>query len=155
EHAVPDGTVQRVLWAPKWLPDSGKEKRDPFEVVGRFGSVSPGEEIYAEEVTNLSQWLRSRLDPPLSVPPSAEVAPRLSVIAAATEDNVDVNQLANRLQASDIHVRPHYAGNVSPENLQQNDFALVPWGAASGAAIEKLLAVLMAVRQRVFVLRLP
>ena len=52
----------RILWAPKWLTDRTKGKRDPFEVVQRFGGLGPGEEVYAEEVTDLSQWLRGRLD---------------------------------------------------------------------------------------------
>ena len=52
----------RVLWAPKWLPGRPEAKRDPFAVVGRYGERQDGEEVYGEEVTDLSQWLRARLD---------------------------------------------------------------------------------------------
>jgi hypothetical protein len=155
EHGMTNAPVPRVLWAPKWLPDSTKERRDPFNVVGQFGGISPGEEVYGEEVTNLSQWLRSRLDPPLPVPMPAQAMPRLIVIAAAAEDNGDVNQLANRLQASDIRVRPLYAGSASPVSPQPDEIALILWGAAGGAAIDKLLGDLMLARERVFMLRLP
>jgi hypothetical protein len=155
EHASNRSRVPRVLWAPKWLPEQTKERRDPFDVVARFGGICPGEEVYGEEVTNLSQWLRSRLDPPLPVPTPAQAVLRLIVVAAAADDNGDANQLANRLQASDIRVRPLYAGSALPVTLQPDDVALVPWGAAAGAAIDKLVADLMLARQRVFVLRLP
>ena len=155
EHAAAGAPVPRVLWAPKWLPENPKKRRDPFDVVARFGGIWPGEEVYAEEVTNLSQWLRSRLDPPLPVLTPAQPVLKMIVVAAAAEDNGDANQLANRLQASDIRVRPLYAGSALPVTLQPEDIALVPWGAASGAAIDKLVADLLLARQRVFVLRLP
>ena len=46
--------------APKWTPEHRDKKRDPFEVIARFGDLQPNEEIYAEEVTDLSQWLREQ-----------------------------------------------------------------------------------------------
>jgi hypothetical protein len=57
-------TVVSTAWAVfgNRPPDRSKDKRDPFEVVQRFGGLHPGEEVYAEEVTDLSQWLRGRLD---------------------------------------------------------------------------------------------
>ena len=33
------GVFPRILWAPKWLTDRSKGKRDPFEVVQRFGGL--------------------------------------------------------------------------------------------------------------------
>ena len=56
EHAVAAAgvTFPRLLWAPKWLPDRPQAKRDPFEVVDRFGERQGGEEIYGEEITDLS-----------------------------------------------------------------------------------------------------
>jgi hypothetical protein len=63
EHAGARPGFERILWAPKWLPGRQADKRDPFEVVDRFGPLRDGENVFAEEVTNLSQWLRLRLDP--------------------------------------------------------------------------------------------
>src|SRR5262249_34296351 len=74
------GRVPCVLWAPKWLPDRRVGKRDPFEVVNRFEGSSPGEQIYAEEVTDLSQWLRARLSP--HKPACGSALPRLLVASA-------------------------------------------------------------------------
>jgi hypothetical protein len=155
EQKSADPSVPRVLWAPKWLLDGTKEKRDPFNVVARFGGIHPGEEVYGEEVTNLSQWLRSRLDPPLPALTPTHAVFRLIVISAAAEDDGDVNQLANRLQASDIRVRPLYASSAMPANSQQDDIALIVWGAATGTIIDTLVGGLMLAGLRIFVLRLP
>lgn len=155
EPGATRASIPRILWAPKWLPDSKAEKRDPFEVVARFGDVSPGEEVYGEEVTDLSQWLRNRLSPP--PPPAAQTkAPiRLFVVGAAAEDNAVVIQLANRFQARDVRVRPVYAGSPLPADAQQDDLIFIVWGVAMGSAIEELVARLATARLRLFVLLLP
>jgi hypothetical protein len=132
ENVATTVPVPRVLWAPKWLAGNAKERRDPFDVVARFGGIWPGEEVYAEEVTNLSQWLRSRLDPPLPILTPTQAVLKMIVVAAAAEDNGDANQLANRLQASDIRVRPLYAGSASPVTLHPTISHSYP-GARPGA----------------------
>ena len=33
------GVFNRILWAPKWLADRSKGKRDPFAVGQRFGGL--------------------------------------------------------------------------------------------------------------------
>ncbi|MDM0002980.1 toll/interleukin-1 receptor domain-containing protein [Variovorax sp. J22P240] len=154
EHNSSSKPVPTVLWAPKWLPDDAVQKRDPFEVLARFGPICPGEEVYGEEVTNLSQWMRSRLQPSgaLSAVPHSRVD--LSVIAASPEDNGGVNQLANRLQAADVRVRPVYAG-AEPAEVLREQIALLVWGAADGDGVGKIVADLWAAGRRAFVLRLP
>jgi hypothetical protein len=61
EHAGGVAAFPRILWAPKWLPGH-MDKRDPVDIVKRFGAISAGEEVYAEKVTDLSQFLRGRPD---------------------------------------------------------------------------------------------
>jgi hypothetical protein len=151
EHNAGSKPIPTIFWAPKWLPDHAAGKRDPFQVLARFGAVRAGEHVYGEEVTDLSQWLRSRLQPD-----GARQARQISlcVVAASAEDDGYVNQLANRLQASDIRVRPTYAGEF-PAGRPSEDIALVVWGAAAGGAIRKIVDDLTAAGRRVFVLRLP
>jgi hypothetical protein len=154
EHGI-KSPIPRVLWAPKLPPDLN-EKRDPFAVVARFGGISRGEEIYAEDVTQLSQMLRYRLDPPMLVQKPVQDIPRLIVLSAAPEDDGDANQLANRLNAPpDVRARPTRAGDPLPASAQPGDIALIPWGAAGVAAIDKLMTDLIPVGLRVYVLRLP
>jgi hypothetical protein len=155
------GVFARILWAPKWLPDRSKGKRDPFEVVHRFGDLQPGDEVYAEEVTDLSQWLRGRLDreddkakpealsdngPPSSTPPV-----RTLLVASAHPDDDDVaTLLANRLQSPEIQIRPVVAGDpVVPGEA----VVIVPWGNADHSAISSLLTALEPLKP--IVLRLP
>jgi hypothetical protein len=128
----------RVLWAPKWLPERPGAKRDPFEVVQRFGGLSPGEEVYGEAVTDLSQWLRARLNP--SSQASADAVSTLLVAGAVPEDDALVSMLANRLQSDQISVQPVFAGGgLPPGDGVGSAAALVLWGRADRATIDTLL----------------
>ena len=150
ERAAGAGAFTRILWAPKWLADRSKGKRDPFKVVERFGPLSPGEEVYAEEVTDLSQWLRGRLDREEedakvgassnkdTRPPAPE--PRtLLVVSADPEDDELVTPLANRLQSAEIKVRVAFA---SDPPVTDASAAIVLWGKADQSRISARLAAL-------------
>jgi hypothetical protein len=142
ERAAAGGRLPRVLWAPKWLPGSQESKRDPFKVVERFGGLSTCEEVYAEEVTDLSQWLRARLSPPKLQP--AHAATRLLVAAPAPEDDDLVAVLANRLQSDEIRVQPLFAGEPPPSgDVERFSAVLVPWGKADRTSIDALLGALI------------
>jgi hypothetical protein len=154
EHAGVVAKFPRILWAPKWLPEHKETKRDPFEVVKRFGAVSAGEEVYAEEVTDLSQWLRGRLD---QTGPKMPHPVQTLVVAGGTADDDDlVSMLANRLQSEEIKVKALFAGDpIPPADATSASAALVPWGKADRASIDALLASLSARTPRLIVLRLP
>ena len=155
------GVFTRILWAPKWLADRSKAKRDPFEVVQRFGGLRPGEEVYAEEVTDLSQWLRGRLEreeekrrpgapPDKDMPPASPKALPLLIASADPDDDELVSALANRLQSPEIKIRPLFAGDPP---LPDESSAIVPWGKADHSAICALLAALEPLKP--IVIRLP
>jgi len=139
-------SLPRILWVPRWLPGRGQEKRDPFEVVRRFGGVRPGEEIYGEEVTDLSQWLRRRLKP-------APAAAALIVATAAEDDDDLVADLANLLQGLGPRVTAVFTGAEMPVT---GDAAvvLILWGKADRPALDALLARVPA-GARITCLRLP
>jgi TIR domain len=150
ERGAATRTFTRILWAPKWLTDRTKGKRDPFQVVQRFGPLLPGEEVYAEEVTDLSQWLRGRLDREEenakfgatsnkdTRPPPPE--PRtLLVVSADPEDDELVTPLANRLQSTEIKVHVAFAGD--PPVIDASA-AIVMWGKADQSKISARLATL-------------
>ena len=143
--------LPRVLWAPKWLPASPNVKRDPFVVVARFGERQDKEDVYGEEVTDLSQWLRGRLDRRDEQQPQA-AAPVILIAAAASEDNELVLTLAGRLPDDDV--RPLWAGDPVPADLQRSQ-VVIPWRSASGAALESLLAAVKETAASITVLRLP
>lgn len=146
--------LPRVLWAPKWLPERPGGKRDPFEVVRRFGGLSPGEEVYGEEVTDLSQWLRGRLNP--SAPASASSVSTLLIAGAVPADDALVGMLANRLQSNEISVQPVFAGDALPaDDDLLSAAALVPWGKAGRASMDGLLDRLAPLRMPITVLSLP
>jgi hypothetical protein len=154
EHAGRQVGLPRVLWAPKWLPERPERKRDPFEVVRRFGGLSPGEEVYGEEVTDLSQWLRARLNP--SAPASASSISTLLIAGAVPADDALVSLLANRLQSDEISVRPVFAGDALPEDGGVRSAAvLVLWGKADRASMDGLLDRLAPLRMPITVLSLP
>jgi hypothetical protein len=148
------GAFPRVFWAPKWIPGKQDNKRDPFMVVDRFGGLQEGEEVYAEEVTDLSQWLRERLNPPK--PQSTFAATRLLVAAAGPEDDDLVATLANRLQCPEITVQPLFAGvPLLQGDVAQFSALLVPWGRADRISIDGLLSVLGPLGPPITVLALP
>jgi TIR domain len=154
EHAGREVGLPRVLWAPKWLPERQGGKRDPFEVVRRFGGLSPGEEVYGEEVTDLSQWLRGRLN--LSAPASAGSVSTLLIAGAVPADDALVGMLANRLQSDEISVQPVFAGDALPaDDGVRSAAALVPWGKADRASMDGLLDRLAPLRMPITVLSLP
>jgi hypothetical protein len=168
EFAGASGPVPRVLWVPKWLPGNRDSKRDPFDALKKFGTLLPGEEVYAGEATDLSQMLRSRLvpQPPVvnaapnllvaAAAPVANAVSHLLVAAAAPEDDGLVGPFANRLQSDDIKVRPRFSNDAAPPgNLDRTTAVLVLWGNASQAAIDAMLDAFIASHARVTVLSLP
>jgi TIR domain len=137
----------RVLWAPKWLPGNRDKKRDPFEVLTRFGGLMPGEEIYAEEATNLSQMLRARLAP------TTQGAPVFVIAAAAAEDDGLVSVLSNRLQSDEITVKPRFAHEVDTfDSFGHATVMILLWGMASRASVDTLLDALAPSHAKVTVL---
>jgi hypothetical protein len=149
----------RILWAPKWLADRSKGKRDPFQVVGRFGGLQPHEELYAEEVTDLSQWLRGRLEfeekgeagSPDNGTRSFEVQARPLLIASAhAEDDELAASLANCVQSPEVKVSLACAGDAIPPG---ETAAIVPWGIADKNAIFALLTAMEPIKPTI--LRLP
>jgi hypothetical protein len=154
EHSGAAGPIPRLLWVPKWLPGRRDSKRDPFEVLKRFGGLSSGEEIYAEEATDLSQWLRGWLK--THTPSTARIVSSLVVAAAASEDDGVVGMLANRLQSEEIKVKPLFGGDaVVIDDLNQATAVFVLWNNASRTAIETLLDALASTSARVTLLYLP
>jgi hypothetical protein len=149
----------RILWAPKWLADRSKGKRDPFQVVARFGGLQPHEELYAEEVTDLSQWLRGRLEleendktcPSDSGARSSKAPPRPVLVASAhPEDDELAASLANCVQSPEVKVSFACAGDTIPPG---ETAAIVLWGGADKTAILALLAAMEPIKP--VVLRLP
>jgi hypothetical protein len=154
ELAACGAALPRVLWAPKWVPGQRDMKRDPFEVVRRFGELQSGEEVYAEEVTDLSQWLRDRLRP--SQRSGAIVTNHLFVAGAVRDDDELVSALANRAQSEIVKVQPLFAGDKLPaEGGTNHTVAIVVWGAADRPSIEALLSDLAPVFRRLIVLTVP
>ena len=154
EHAGAVAAFPRILWAPKWLQEHKNAKRDPFEVVQRFGTTSAGEEVYAEEVTDLSQWLRGRLNQ--TKPERPHPTQTLLVAGASTDDDDLVSTLANRLQSEKIRIKALFAGDpMTPVDATSPAAAIVPWGKANRASIDALLSSLSARTPRLVVLRLP
>ena len=142
--------LPRVLWAPKWLPGRPETKRDPFAVVDRYGERRACEEVYGEEITDLSQWLRGRLERRVvSAPPAAPV---VLVAAAAEADNELALTLAGRLPDDDV--QPLFAGDPPPAEAGK-PHVLIPWGKADRTALDGMLAAVKPIAASVTVLRLP
>ncbi len=153
-HATAKGGP-RILWAPRWMPDQRERERDPFEVTNRFGGIQAGEEVYAKELTDLSQWLRDRLMPRK---PDAPPRPpdRVWVAGSAADDDALVADLANRLQACGLTVQPFFADDPLPTaGPAGGTLALVPWSASGSEAMKALLAKLAPLVSSIVVLRLP
>jgi hypothetical protein len=149
----PNGQIARLLWAPKWLPERRERKRDPFEVLKRYGGLSPGEEVYAEEATDLSKWLRTKLDPPKPV--AAAAVQRLLIAGAMPNDDDLVARLANLVQSDEINVKALFAGEAAAVcNLAPPTCVITLWGNASGPAIATLLDSVEPFGRR-FILCLP
>lgn len=148
------GGLRQILWAPKWLPGRPHTRRDPFAVVAQYGERRAGEEVYAEEITDLSQWLRSRLYQPEAKPP--ERGPRHMLVAGASAADDDlVSTLAGRLQGKDLQVQALFAGDLLPVIESAAAFSvLVPWGEAARADLDALFATLTPLAP-ITVLRLP
>jgi len=152
ENAAARLCFDRILWAPKWLPGGQADKRDPFEVVDRFGPLCDGEHVFAEEVTNLSQWLRGRLDPP-----DPQSVTQLLVAAAIDADSGLATTLASRLQSDQTSIlSPYFCGDPLPGLAEgTTTVVLIPWGDATRNEVEALLADLSAIASRTVLLRLP
>jgi len=124
--------LPRILWAPRWVPALHGEKRDPLEVVRRSGGLRAGEEVYGEEVTDLSQWLRSRF-----LPTRDE---EILVVAASIDGDDDlVASLANLSQGLGLKVSVVFHGDPMPA-VGPDSTVLVPWDQADRATLEALLA---------------
>jgi hypothetical protein len=148
------GRMPQILWTPKWLPSRPDTKRDPFAVVAQYGERQAGEEVYAEEITDLSQWLRGRLDRPEAKPPE-RAARHLLVAGASAADDDLVSTLAGRLQGEDLEVQVLFAGDPPPAMEPATTFSvLVPWGKAGRAELDAVFAALPPLAA-ITVLRLP
>jgi hypothetical protein len=138
EHAA-QRPLPRVLWTPKWLPGLPDKKRDPFEVAGRFGGVRSGEELFAEEVTDLSQWLRERLKP--KGPPRPLGAEVILVLAVDPADDDLAFDLAGLAQNLGPRVLPVASDEDLPTATTDGPpAALIAWGAARPEAVEACLS---------------
>ena len=126
------------MWAPKWVPGQPEKKRDPFEVMARFGGLQVKEEVFAEGVTDLSGWLRDRLEAK-----TAEGKP-IVLIAADPADEEAVLALASLLQGIGPRVLPVRCDEALA--LQAGGIAagVVVWGAAGLAAVDACVAGLKA-----------
>jgi TIR domain len=131
--------LPRVFWAPKWLPGNASTKRDPFEVASRFGGLKASEELFGEEVTDLSKWLRDRLA--AEAQPSTTGGPGLVLIAAAdTADEAAAFDLARLLQGVGRRVLPLAPSDPVPSTEHGAlPRLLILWGAAEVAAIDVCL----------------
>jgi hypothetical protein len=144
----------KVLWAPKWLPERQQDKRDPFAVVDRYGGLQENELIYAEEVTDLSQWLRLKLDPPAVQPEAPKV--RLTVATAADADSALTSALASRVQSDETIVQALFPGDPIPAHHEGcNHGGIIPWGEASREQVDTVINSLSPLVGRLVVLSLP
>jgi hypothetical protein len=143
----------QILWAPRWLPgSSAADKRDPFAVIAGFGGRRQGEEVFGEEVTDLSQWLRKRLEPAPAPAPAAQPEAALIVASAHADDDEHAVELANLAQGHGPRIRSWLADAAGSPG--DGSTVLIPWGSAPPAALDALLARLAAGSQRIC-LRLP
>lgn len=146
--------LPQILWVPRWLPDSSPvDKRDPFAVVANFGGRRDGEEVYGEEVTDLSQWLRKRLGPDPVPAPGMKSGSSLLIASAQADDDEFAVELANLAQGHGPRTKPLVTGDAWSE-YERRATVLIPWGNAARADIDALLAQLPA-QSRVICLRLP
>lgn len=152
--------LSRIIWVPRWLPNQKTDKRDPFEVMQHFEGLQESEEIHHGEVTDLSQWLRQRLQPASDTGDNLKHSThteinRILVSAAHNEDEVQAIDLANRLQACGYSVQLFFSNDDSPSTQSLNHtLVLIPWGQAGGADLELMLKRLTASAQTIC-LRLP
>ena len=133
-------------------PPSGRQARS-LRGGGAVGGRQDGDAVYGEEVTDLSQWLRARLEAKTE-PPPAGGPPIVLVAAAADPDNILVTALVGRLLEVEADIRPLFAGEPPPP-ADAAPFVLIPWGKAGRAALEGLLDAVKPVARSVTVLRLP
>lgn len=141
-RGVNDGSRPlRVLWTPKWLPGLAGGKRDPFDVASRFGGLAQGEELFGEEVTDLSQWLRERLVPKPEIASETSAAlGALLVMSAGSDDDDRAYDLARLLQNLPRRVQPVASDEGLPAAAPDaSPQALIVWGAAEKAAIDARL----------------
>jgi hypothetical protein len=143
--------LPRILWAPKWLPDAQVGKRDPFKVIGRYDGLKEGEQVYAEPVTELSQWLRDLLGPRGAAP---STLPSVFIAGVTCADDQHVGMLANALQLAGRDVEALFAGAPTPARPAQPGMVLLAWGDADEAALVARLEALESLGRRA-VLRLP
>lgn len=146
--------LPRILWVPRWLP--GQEvlvKRDPFEIVKKFGGLQQGEEVYGEEVTDLSQWLRKRIESPPEPIVAAKPNQLLVVASAQPNDDELATEMANLAQGTVPHIKPLFADEAWGD-AEIGAVVLIPWGNATGLELNSLLEKLPQ-SVSAFCLRLP
>ncbi len=134
-------SVPRVLWIPRWLPGQTDGKRDPAEAAKGFGGLGKLEEIYGEDVTGLSKWLRERLKPEMEVVDNHSNAKfeRILVAAAHRDDEELTVALANQAQGCGLTVQACFPDEEPPAELDHT-LVLIPWGAAKGVDLQTLLS---------------
>lgn len=109
----------------------------------RIGPIARNEEIYGEDITRLSQWLRKRLapvtptqnhsPPPVVAPEFQATLPLFStihILSAHPDDYESVIQIARNIQGYGIAVKPHRNVQDLPTKLESS-VIIVPWGVAS------------------------
>lgn len=129
---------------------------NPDEIIkNRIGNLSEQEEIFGENITSLSQWLRKRLKPmPSNIESSLAVKFQQILVAAAHPDDKELAiKLARNLQGYGLTINWYLAGNQPPSELQRT-VTLIPWGHASETNIQTLSTKLSASTQ-VICLLLP
>lgn len=151
--------VSRILWVPRWLPNQKDKPRDPFEVLQqRFAGLQPQEEIHHGEVTDLSQWLRQRLQSAtpatnaLDIPVSYH---RILVASAHADDEELAADLANQMQACGFTVKLYFSDDdAMPAQDLMDTLVWIPWGNAGVTDLESMLDKL-ATAGKIVCLRLP
>ncbi|MCB1949395.1 toll/interleukin-1 receptor domain-containing protein [Nitrosomonas sp.] len=156
--------LPRILWVPRWLPSHTGSPRNPFDVIQRFDGLQQHEEIHHGEVTDLSQWLRQRIQPVSSAndvlnagsPASFD---RICVMSAHEDDDDLAADLANLLQRCGFAVRPRFSDDGSdlesaPALQSGHALILIPWSQAGGGDLDAMLDRLVPAG-RIICLRLP
>lgn len=152
---VRETSVPRVLWIPRWLPGQTSDKRDPGKAIKDFGGLGEMEEMYGEDVTNLSKWLRERLKSATDTLDHHDDAKfnRILVAAAHIDDEELTIALANHVQGCGLSVQPYFLEDHSSLAFD-NTIVLIPWGAAGGTDLQTLLSRVTQ-SEKVIYLQLP
>ncbi|MCP5244641.1 MAG: toll/interleukin-1 receptor domain-containing protein [Burkholderiales bacterium] len=156
--------LPRILWVPRWLPNHRGSPRNPFDIIKRFDGLKEQEEIHHGVVTDLSQWLRQRIQPVSSAndalnATSSTSFDRICVMSAHEDDDELAADLANLLQRSGFSVRPCFSDDSSdfestPASQSGYALILIPWNQADGGDLDAMLDRFVPAGQ-IVCLRLP